>query len=145
MWRRVGRICAAKHPEELVLLRSTEMKWGHTEADYPAVLFNRLREKLGALPGVSWVMASDGALLAGGMEIDTVNCEGYHPSKDEDINPWVNLGKPGRAEFFLHARHSIGAGRDSAKRTRFLVLRWPSSANRRLRNTLPAATPSASI
>src|SRR6201984_3141234 len=28
------RLLPVKHPEELVLLRSTEMKWGHTEADY---------------------------------------------------------------------------------------------------------------
>src|SRR5205807_3807613 len=28
------RLLPVKHPEQLVLLRSTEMKWGHTEADY---------------------------------------------------------------------------------------------------------------
>jgi predicted permease len=54
-------------------------------------LFNRLREKLVALPGVSSVTAGDQALLAGGMEVDTVNFEGC---PDKDINPWVNRVEP---------------------------------------------------
>jgi len=32
------RLLPIKHPEELVLLRSTEMKWGHTEADYDLLI-----------------------------------------------------------------------------------------------------------
>jgi predicted permease len=74
-----------------------------------AALFNRLREKLGALPSVSSVTASDGALLAGGMEVDTVNFEGYHDSKDEDINPWVNRVAP---NFFSTLGIPLLRGRD---------------------------------
>ena len=56
-------------------------------------LFDELRQKLAALPGVISVTASENPLLAGGMEIDTVNYEGYRPSgndENEGLNPWVN-------------------------------------------------------
>ena len=72
-------------------------------------MFNRLREKLAALPGVSAVTASDQRLLAGGMEIDTVNFEGYHSSKDEDINPWVSRVAP---NFFSTLGIPLLRGRD---------------------------------
>ena len=54
-------------------------------------LVNRLRQELAALPGVSSVTASDQALLAGGMEVDTVNFEGC---PDKGINPWINRVGP---------------------------------------------------
>jgi predicted permease len=60
-------------------------------------LFDRLRQKLAALPGVTSVTASESSLLAGGMEIDTVNYEGYRPSGDDEnegLNPWVNYIEP---------------------------------------------------
>jgi predicted permease len=66
-------------------------------ASQTIALFNRLRQKVAALPGVTSVTASESSLLAGGMEIDTVNYEGYRPSgndENEGLNPWVNYIAP---------------------------------------------------
>lgn len=59
-------------------------------------LFKGLDERLAALPGVTSVSAAEQQLLAGGMEIDTVNYEGYTFSKGDDdyTNPWVNHVEP---------------------------------------------------
>lgn len=74
-------------------------------------LLKRLREKLAALPGVSSVTASQGPLLASGdgMEMDTVNYEGYDSKKDEDMNPWVNRVMP---NFFSTLGIPLLRGRD---------------------------------
>lgn len=59
-------------------------------------LFKGLDEKLAALPGVTSVSAAEQQLLAGGMEVDTVNYEGYAATKGDDdyTNPWVNHVEP---------------------------------------------------
>jgi predicted permease len=69
----------------------------HYSASQTIALFDRLRQKVAAQPGVTSVTASESPLLAGGMGIDTVNYEGYRPSgndENEGLNPWVNYIAP---------------------------------------------------
>jgi predicted permease len=75
-------------------------------------LLDRMRERLAALPGVTSVSAAEQKLLAGGMEIDTVNYEGYRPSgndENEGLNPWVNRVEP---SFFSMLGIPLLRGRD---------------------------------
>jgi predicted permease len=57
-------------------------------------LVTRLREELGALPGVRSASAADVAVLTGSDSSSTVRIDGYEPQEGENMNPAFNFVAP---------------------------------------------------
>ena len=96
----------------------------HYSPDQAAALFDRLRQSIAAVPGVSSVSAAEHPLLAFSINVDTMKFENYNPGKGDDTTVSVNYVGP---RFFSTIGIPLILGRefregDSASSTQVAVI-----------------------